>query len=187
MRDAIFRRHLEKLHMHNKSLLLFCGLVTSLLTSGCKNYSVSVNENVVYTPPSIFKDYQIADAQLRDCVEQTIYDLHVTSAEDLTRLNCSNAGIKSLAGLDKFFALKELNLADNQLADISEIGKLGRLEKLVLSNNQIKNPAPLLHLLHLNQLHLDKNPSLTCKDLQQLQQNLNNQKLDLIVPAQCSS
>ena len=163
--------------MHNKSLLLFCGLVTSLLTSGCKNYSVSVNENVVYTPPSIFKDYQIADAQLRDCVEQTIYDLHV---------NCSNAGIKSLAGLDKFFALKELNLADNQLADISEIGKLGRLEKLVLSNNQIKNPAPLLHLLHLNQLHLDKNPSLTCKDLQQLQQNLNNQKLDLILPAQCS-
>lgn len=171
--------------MNSKFLLLFCGLVTNLLTTGCKNYSVSVNENVVYTPPSIYKDYQLADAQLRDCVEQTIIDLHITSAEDLTRLNCSNAGIKSLSGLDKFFALKELNLADNQLADISEIGQLGRMEKLVLTNNSIKDPAPLLHLLHLTQLHLEKNPQMTCKDLQQLQQNLKNQKLDLLLPKQC--
>lgn len=172
--------------MHSKSLLLFCGLVTSLLVSGCKNYSVSVNENVVYTPASIFKDYQLADAQLHDCVEQTIYDLHITSAEELTRLNCSNAGITSLVGIDKFFVLKELNLADNQLADISEIGQLGRLEKLVLSNNKINNPAPLLNLLHLAQLHLDQNPQMTCKDLQQLQQNLNGQKLDLKLPTQCT-
>lgn len=173
--------------MQNKSLLLFCGLVTSLLTTGCKNYSVSVNENVVYTPPAIFKDYQLSDRMLHDCVEQTIYDLHITNAENLTRLNCSNAGIKSLAGLDKFFALKELNLADNQLADISEIGQLGRLEKLVLSNNTIKNPAPLLNLLHLTQLHLDKNPQMGCNDLYQLQKNLANQKLDLILPAQCAN
>lgn len=171
--------------MHNKSLLLFCVLVTSLLTAGCKNYSISVNENVVYTPPSIFKDYQLADTQLRDCVEQTIIDLQITRAEDLTQLNCSNAGIKSLAGLDKFFALKELNLADNQLTDISEIGKLGRLEKVVLTNNKIKNPAPLLQLLHLTQLHLDNNSQMTCKDLQQLQHNLQNQKLYLILPKQC--
>jgi len=173
--------------MHGKSLLLFCGLVTSLLTTGCKNYSVSVNENVVYTPPSLLKDYQLVDAQLHGCVEQTIIDLQITSAEDLTRLNCSNAGIKSIAGLDKFFALKELNLADNQLADISEIGKLGRLEKLVLTKNNIKNPAPLLHLLHLTQLHLDQNPQMTCKDLKQLQQNLTNQKLDLLLPTQCAN
>jgi hypothetical protein len=185
--EPIFHPNPGKLHMRSKSLLLFCGLVTSLLTTGCKNYSVSVNENVVYTPPSIFKDYQVADAQLRDCVEQTIIDLQITNAEDLTRLNCSNAGIKSLAGLAKFFALKELNLADNQLADISEIGHLGRLEKLVLTNNNIKNPAPLLHLLHLTQLHIDINPQMTCKDLQQLQQNLTNQNLDLILPDQCAN
>lgn len=173
--------------MFSKSLLLLCGVATSLLTVGCKNYSVSVNENVVYTPPSLFKDYQLADRQLRDCVEQTIVDLHITRAEDLTRLNCSNAGVKSLAGLDTFFALKELNLADNLLADIAEIGNLGRLEKLVLTNNQIKNPAPLLHLLHLNQLHLEDNPQMTCDDLKQLQQNLINQKLDLILPTQCKN
>ena len=172
--------------MYNKSLLVFCGLVTSLLTTGCKNYSVSVNENVVYTPPSLFKDYQLADSQLHNCVEQTIVDLHITKAEELTRLNCSNAGIKSLAGLNKFFALKELNLADNQLADISEIGNLGRLEKLVLTNNKIKNPAPLLHLLHIAQLQLGDNPQMTCNDLQQLQKNLKNQTLDIALPKQCA-
>lgn len=171
--------------MQSKSLVLFCGLVTSLLTAGCKNYSVSVNENVVYTPPAIFKDYALADNLLQNCVEQTIYDLHITSAEDLTRLNCSNSGIKSLAGLDKFFALKELNLASNQITDISEIGKLGRLEKLLLSNNKIENPAALLNLLHLNQLHLNNNPNMTCNDLAQLQKNLSNQKLDLTLPEQC--
>ncbi len=173
--------------MLSKSLLLFCGLATTLLTSGCNNYSVSVNENVVYTPPSLFKDYQLADTKLRDCVEQTIVDLHITSAENFTRLNCSNAGIKSLVGLDKFFALKELNLADNLIADINEIGKLGRLEKLVLTNNQIKEPAPLLHLLHLTQLYIDDNPQMTCNDLQQLQQNLKHQQLDLHLPKQCTN
>ena len=172
--------------MRLKSLLLFCGLTTSLLTAGCKNYSVSVNENVVYTPPSIFKDYQLTDSLLFDCVQQTIFDLRITKAEDLTRLNCSNAGIKSLAGLDKFFALTELNLADNQLADITEIGKLGRLEKLILTNNKIKNPAPLLHLLHLTQLELGDNPQMTCNDLKQLQQNLKNQKLQVTLPKQCA-
>jgi hypothetical protein len=183
----IFRPNPGKFHMLSKSLLLFCGLATCLLTAGCKNYSVSVNENVVYTPPSLFKDYQLADTQLRDCVEQTIVDLNITSAENFTRLNCSNAGIKSLVGLDKFFALKELNLADNLLADINEIGKLGRLEKLVLTNNKIKDPAPLLHLLHLTQLHMDDNPQMTCNDLQQLQQNLKNPKLDLRLPKQCAN
>lgn len=172
--------------MQNTLSLLFCSLVISGLVSGCKNYSVSVNENVVYTPPSLFKDYQLADSKLRDCVEQTVVDLNITQAEDLTRLNCSNAGIKSLTGLDKFFALKELNLADNLLADISEIGKLGRLEKLVLTNNRIKNPAPLLHLLHLTQLQVGDNPEMTCNDLSQLQQNLKNQPLEILLPKQCT-
>ena len=172
--------------MHSKCLLLFCGLVTSLLSSGCKNYSVSVNDNIVYTPPPIFKDYQLADAQLKRCVEQTIYDLHITSAEKLTHLNCSNAGITSLAGLGKFFALKELNLANNQLTDISEVGQLGRLEKLVLSDNKINNPAPLLNLLHLEQLHLANNPTMGCDDLRQLEKNMTHQAVDLILPEQCA-
>lgn len=171
--------------IQSKYLWFFCALIISLSGSGCKNYSVSVNENLVYTPPSLFKDYQIADQQLFNCVQQTIYDSRITRAEDLTRLNCSNAGIESLAGLEKFFALRELNLADNKIADITTIGHLGRLERLKLNGNQIKNPAPLLYLLHLKNLDLQENPQMSCKDLTQLIANQHKTAIDLLLPNQC--
>lgn len=163
---------------------LFAITILSACLLGCKNYSVSVNDKTVYTPASLFDNYQLADAKLKDCVEQTIYDLHITKAEDLTRLNCSNAGITSVEGLDKFFALTELNLANNRLTDIGGIAKLGRLEVLILKNNQIKNPAPLLNLLHLQSLDVSENP-MACKDLYQLNKNLESQKADLKLPEQC--
>lgn len=173
------------LFVQKKCLWAFCALIISLSLSSCKNYSVSVNENVVYMPPSIFKDYQIADQQLFDCVQQTIYDSQITRAEDLTTLNCSNAGIKSLQGLDKFFALKELNLADNQIVDVTTIGSLGRLELLKISGNSIKNPAPLLHLLHLKQLDLRENATLLCKDTAQLIANQSKATTEVLLPSHC--
>lgn len=175
------------LSVPTKYLWIFCALIISLLVSGCKNYSVSVNENVVYMPPSLFKDYQITDQQLLGCVQQTIYDAHITRAEDLTKLNCSNAGIKSLSGLDKFFALKELNLADNQIADITVIGNLGRLEILKLNGNSIENPTPLLYLLHLKQLDLQTNPSLICKGMAQIIANQNKDTTEILLPQHCAN
>ena len=163
------------------AVIFICGLC-----AGCKNYSVSVNDKTVYTPASLFTNYQITDVKLKDCVEQTIYDLHITKAEDLTRLNCSNAGISSLQGLEKFFALAELNLADNQISNINVLEKLGRLEVLVLNNNAIKHSAPLLKLLHLQMLDVSQNPALACKDLHQLADNLKHQKPDLKFPQHCS-
>ncbi len=166
--------------------LLALTLMCSTLFQGCKNYSVSLNDKTVYTPAPLFTNYQIVDEKLHACVEQTIYDLKITKADELTRLNCSNAGITSLAGLDKFFALAELNLANNQISDISALGKLGRLEVLLISNNAIANPAPLLNLLHLQQLDIIRNPGMNCKDLYQLAENLQHQKPDFKFPEQCS-
>ncbi|MFC3114212.1 leucine-rich repeat domain-containing protein [Cellvibrio fontiphilus] len=168
-----------------KYLWIFCTLLCSLLASGCKNYSVSVNDNLVYVPPSIFKDYTIADQRLFDCVEQTIYDKKITRAEDLTSLNCSNAAIKSLKGLEKFFALKELNLAENQIDDIATLAMLGRLENLKLNGNQIKDATALLNLLHLKQLDLQENDQLNCKSLQQVVTNLTKTAAQVLAPEQC--
>lgn len=159
-------------------------ILASIGITGCKNYSISVNDNTVYTPAPLFTNYQLADTKLKDCVEQTITDSNITKAEDLTRLNCSNAGISSLEGLDKFFALTELNLANNRLTNINTLTKLGRLEVLVLENNQIKDPAPLLSLLHIQSLDVSQNP-MSCKDLYQLRSNLKDQKPDLTLPEQC--
>lgn len=169
-----------------KFLWIFCALLSSLVITGCKNYSVSVNDNLVYVPPSIFKDYSIADQSLFECVQQTIYDAKITRAEDLIKLNCSNAGIQSVQGLEKFFALKELNLAENKIAELTTIGMLGRLEIVKLNDNQIKNPAPLLHLLHLKHLDLQQNPAMDCKALAQLATNLNKTNAEFLIPAHCS-
>jgi hypothetical protein len=169
--------------MHIKHLI-FTTIIFSACLFGCKNYSVSVNDKTVYTPAPLFDNYALADSKLKDCVEQIIHDSHITKAEELTRLNCSNAGINSIDGLEKFFALIELNLANNRLTDISSIAKLGRLEVLVLKNNQIKNPAPLLNLLHLQSLDVSQNP-MSCKDLYQLRNSLGDNKPDLKFPEQC--
>lgn len=172
--------------MRTRLPLFILGLIVLAGVSACQKYKVSLNDKVVYTPPEIFKNYQISDSHLADCVEQTIYDLHATRAEDITQLNCSDAGITSLTGLGKFYELKALNLANNKLSDISEISKLGRLQTLVLSNNQIKDATPLLHLLHLQDLQLTKNPQLNCTPMTQLSNNLKPLGAKIQLPEQCT-
>jgi len=162
-------------------------ILASVVASGCKNYSFSVNDKTIYTPAGIFKNYQIADAALADCVAQTIIDLNITRAEDLTRLNCAHAGIKSLKGLDKFFALTDLNLSENQIQDISHLNKLGRLEILLLQKNKISHTEPLLNLLHLRQVNLSDNSVKDCKNLQQLQMNLRDNKTQFTLDNVCKT
>lgn len=172
----------------NKSWFRFLSVLSiGCVVVGCKNYSVSLNDNVVYMPPPIFKDYAIADKQLFDCVQQTLFDGHITRAEDLTRLNCSNAGIQSLKGLETFFALKDINLAENQLRDIQTIGLLGRLETVKLNNNQIIDPSPLRNLLQLKQLDLQNNPDLDCRGARDLVIAHKENKATLALPIQCSA
>lgn len=178
---SIFSSHLRIL-ISPLTILLSCLVI---LLTGCKNYSFSVNDKTIYTPAGIFKNYQIPDAALADCVAQTIIDLHITRAEELTRLNCSQAGIKTLDGLDKFFALSELNLGENQIQDISGLNKLGRLEILLLQKNKILQIEPLLNLLHLRQVDLSNNPIKDCNNLKQLQANLRDNKTAFVLENVC--
>ncbi len=166
-----------------KILLLI--LMATTFTA-CKNYSVSLNDRTVYMPAGVFKDFQIVDVALAECVTQTIFDLQITKAEDLTRLNCSEAGIKNLQGLDKFFALKELNLSNNHIQQIGELNKLGRLEVLLLQNNKITQVEPLLNLLHLKQIDISNNAITDCKNLKQLKTNLQENKAEFIYANQCT-
>jgi len=172
--------------MYTRLSVFLLGLIVLLGISACQKYQVSLNDKVLYTPPGIFKDYQIADQQLADCVKQTIYDLHASSVEQITQLNCSNAGITSLTGLGKFYALTAVNLADNQLTSISEISKLGRLQTLILNNNPIKDISPLLHLLHLKDLQLEKITTMDCTPAAQLLANLKPLGAKVILPEHCA-
>lgn len=170
--------------MHSKALWKLNGLIIILLISAC-GYSVSVNERVVYTPAPLFDDYSITDQRLADCVLQTITDLKITKASDLKRLNCSNAGIHSLAGLEVFTGLEELNLAQNSVQSLSELTPMTQLKVLILSGNMLKNVAPLLSLLKLQTLDLNENNQLACADILQLEKNWVELETILIKPQQC--
>jgi hypothetical protein len=172
--------------MYTRLSVFLLGLTLLLSISACQKYQVSLNDKVLYTPPGVFKDYQIADPQLADCVKQTIYDLHASKVEQITQLNCSNAGIKSLVGLGKFYALTAVNLADNQLTSIDEIGKLGRLQTLILNNNPIKDMTPLLQLLHLQDLQLEKITTMDCTPAAQLLANLKPLGAKVLLPEHCA-
>lgn len=175
--------------MHNhpiwKSLGIFLVVLSVSLIAGCKNYSVSLNNNVVYTPPSIFKDFAIADANLRACVEQTILDKRISKAEDLKQLNCGHAGIASLAGLEKFYAIEHLNLAENAIQSIAPITNISTLKVLILRKNNLTNAEPLLHLMALQEVDVSENGNLVCRDLKQLANNFQHSKLKLALPEQC--
>ncbi len=170
-----------------QKISFYCFASFIIFLSGCKNYSLSVNDKTIYTPAGIFKDYQIADAALADCVTQTIIDLHITRAEDLTRLNCAQAGIKTLEGLDKFFALTQLNLSENQIQDISGLNRLGRLEILLLQKNNIHQVVPLLNMLHLRQVDLSDNPIKDCNNLKQMEANLRDNKTTFVLDNVCKT
>lgn len=172
--------------MYNKSLINIGGLFLFCLIAGCKNYSLSVNNNVVYTPPSLFKDFSIGDTHLRACVEQTILDNQITRADDLKQLNCSHAGITSLVGLEKFHALEQLNLAENALQSVAPITNFSRLKVLILRKNNLTSAEPLLHLMALREVDISDNEKLGCRDLKQLAANFHQGDLKLTLPEQCT-
>jgi len=171
--------------MYNQSRYAIFGLMLAALITGCKNYSVSLNDNVVYTPPSLFKDFAIADSHLRACVEQTIIDNRITKAEELKQLNCSHAGIASLAGLEKFYSIEQLNISENALQSIAPLSNFSQLKVLILRKNNLTNAEPLLHMLALQELDISENAKLTCGDIKQFAANAHQGKLKLTLPEQC--
>lgn len=150
--------------------------------AACQGYEITVNERPVYTPPPLFTDFSLPDANLQACVDQHIKDQGITSAQQLQTLRCTFAGIQTIDGLALFTGLRQLDLSDNQLTEIGELARLSQLQVLNLANNQIGSAAPLLALVHLKRLSLTGNKGLVCKDLSQL---ADQQPLALDAPSQC--
>lgn len=143
-----------------KKHILFVIVVIGTLLSGCERYTFTFNEQPVLKPTELFSGYKIQDPALSVCVEQAIKDLAVTRANQLSQLNCSNAGIASLSGLEIFTGLIIVNLAQNQLTSIK----------------------PLLYLPNLDSISLEGNTSLDCPDAQLLSEQVEGQ---IKLPAHC--
>jgi len=116
-------------------LLLTIGLITIGL-SGCDNYVYTFNDQSIFSPPELFTGYSLSDSSLQSCTEQAIFDQKVTEANQLTQLNCSNAGISSLSGLEIFTGLTHINFDKNNLVGIKPLLFLPKLEVVSLKANQ---------------------------------------------------
>ncbi|WP_438951831.1 hypothetical protein [Porticoccus sp.] len=136
-----------------KKYALIVIVFISTLLCGCEKYIFTFNEQPVLTTPELFTGYRIPDPALAVCVEQAIKDLLVTSANQLSQLNCSNAGITDLSGLEIFTGLTFVNLAQNRLTTIK----------------------PLLYLPKLDSISLEGNSSLDCLDGERLKEQIEGQ------------
>jgi Leucine-rich repeat (LRR) protein len=137
-------------------------LLAALLLAGCADYAVTFNDRTLYTPPALFSDYTLADEALRECVTQHIIDGRITTAEALTLLDCSQAGITELAGLEVFTGLTRVRLSGNAIEDITPLAAATELEVLLLADNRIGDAAPLFALEALERLDLSGNDRMTC-------------------------
>ena len=141
-------------------LKVLLAVATVFLLAACSRYSVSVNDREVYAPETLFTNYQLADGALGACVDQHLRTLQANSADDLAVLNCSNAGIRSVEGLEVFSRIEQLSLADNELVEIDS----------------------LLQLIHVEYLDLRGNSGLECEVGSQLQQVING---TVLLPQHC--
>ena len=147
---------------HYRAFITLAFLLAPVGLTGCSGYDVKVNDRVVYTPAGPFSNFQMEDENLQGCVQQHIKDNNITAADQLQRLNCSHAGIRSVQGLAIFRGLVYLRLSHNLIADVTPLAQLGSLEELQLDHNPIENAAPLAVLVNLRSLDLSSNPGLAC-------------------------
>lgn len=136
-------------------------LATALLTA-CGSYDLSVNDRVVYRPDPLFQDFDVTDDALRRCLQQAIERNAISAASQLSRLDCTGAGVSSLIGLSTFTEIERLRLSSNAITDLTELRALTVLQELYLDNNQVIDAVPLYELPALYLVDLSANPGLIC-------------------------
>lgn len=119
--------------IHRTLIFAICSCLPVL--NGCNGYAVTVNQQPVYAPPPLPSLDAIADPNLANCIEQTTADKEIRRAEDLEQLICTYGGIESLAGIEQFKNLRQLDLSHNQLTRIEPLLKLPKLTELRLADN----------------------------------------------------
>lgn len=163
---------------------LLAGLVASLLAA-CSGspYTVSLNDNVLYSPNAALRAGGVSDPALQGCINQ-ILALGDTSLTEIRSLACPEAGVRSLDGLQALTALEQLELSNNAIDNLAPLQPLRNLRVVSLRNNGIRNIGPLSGLALLRFVSLEGNDGIPCRQLDELQERLGN---TLNRPLNCSN
>ena len=108
---------------------------------------------------SLFEDEAVENAIRRtfDRPQGRIALEEVTAIYRLPGNLLVSQGIRSVAGLEHFTALSELQLSGNQIIDVSPLASLTKLHFLQLALNQVADVSPLAFLTKLEYLGLQDN------------------------------
>jgi Leucine-rich repeat (LRR) protein len=161
---------------------MLLAVLTCLVVSGCADYSFTVNDNVLYTPDTLFSGYDIVDPGLRACVKQLVNDGSITAASQLEEINCSHAGVADLQGIEIFSGLTRLKLSSNAISNLAPLADLYRLSELYLDGNQITSLSAVRQLPDLSYVDVSGNAQLNCTELANMAKT---PSLKLVLPEHC--
>ena len=168
--------------MRTYKTLLVIAILSTLVA--CSDYSLTINERLVYDPPHIFTDFRLPDLELQHCADASIAEGKITAPDQLNSLLCPEKNIASLEGIEIFTQLKRLGLEVNQLNNLQPLATLVNLEQVNLAGNDITDILALHSLTRLHYLNLSQNPHLDCQQLSGLKIVEGG---ELLLPEHCKS
>ena len=180
------RRRVNSHYMNLFDTELARGLLVILLVlgAGCAElgqYDITVNDVTVYEPSAPYSVSGIDDPALAACLTQSLLDIDAQAATDLVVMNCSDAGIQSLAGLEQFTQIQSMKLSGNDIRNLLVLERLTVLRQLWLDDNDVVDPIPVLRMTNLKELNLAGNPRLQCPPREVLPHHMS-----ITLPGHCS-
>ena len=114
-------------------------------------------DKIIYTT-------SIVDGNLRQCIDEAVADNNWKSIDEVTTLDCSDKNISTLDGIQTFFKLNNLYLANNPITYLDHIESLTDMTVLDISNTLVYSLNNLVHLTKLDEVYLSGITSLSCID-----------------------
>jgi len=168
-----------------KPVLSYLVLLALLVACSNNPYSVTLNDNLLYSPFPAQPNRIFADSGLQGCLNQLLSTLEAKSEEEsenepeaesgadiklenIRSLVCPEAGIRSLQGITALSGLEELELSNNLIDNVSPLQPLRNLRIVNLSNNRLRSIGPLTALPLLRFASLEGNNELPCRQLDEL-------------------
>jgi Leucine-rich repeat (LRR) protein len=150
--------------------------IATLIITSCANnpYKVTLNNNVIYSPSAIISEGILADANLQGCLNQVFISSGNDDPESITLLACPSAGIQSLVGIDALINLEQLDFSGNAISDLSPLLTLTKLRVLSIRNNKLTNISSLQSLPIIRFVSLQGNNSISCRQLDRLEEKIGN-------------
>ena len=137
-------------------------------------YTVTLNNNVVYTPNASVRDALAVDPGLQACIDQTLVRSQQTDPASITLLACPSAGVQTLSGIEALVNLEQLELGDNEVSNLGPLIPLKNLRVLGLRDNRIGDIRALAELPILRFVSLEGNDGIPCRQLDGLAARLGN-------------